>query len=117
MIVREIVVTCSNPHVAHAAVASIGGEFARRFERDAGNRRVSIGALASRLVRDFACRAHASDWRSLRVVTRGADMPILVGLRYILERSADFAQDDDEEPHIAGWRPPTHFCQPRLGCA
>ena len=31
MIVREIVKTCSNPHVARAAVASIGGDFARRL--------------------------------------------------------------------------------------
>ena len=30
MIVREIVLTCSNPHVARAAVLSIGGDFARQ---------------------------------------------------------------------------------------
>ena len=54
MIVREIVVTCSNPDIARAAVASIGGEFARRFERDAANSNLSSGMLASRLVRDFA---------------------------------------------------------------
>ena len=47
MIVREIVLTCSNPHVARAAVASIGGDFARRFCRDAANRRLSTGLLAS----------------------------------------------------------------------
>ena len=50
MIVREIVLTCSNPHVARAAVASIGGDFARRFSRDAASRNLSSGAprLASR---------------------------------------------------------------------
>ena len=66
MIVREIVVTCSNPHIARAAVASIGGEFARRVERDAANSNLSSGMLASRLVRDFACRADDSDWEGVR---------------------------------------------------
>ena len=47
---REIVRTCSNAHVAQAAVASIGGDFARRF------------------------------------AARGADQPILTGLRHILDR-------------------------------
>jgi hypothetical protein len=95
MIVREIVVSCSNPHVASAAVASIGGDFARRFERDAANRNLSSGMLASCLVRDFARRADDSDWKSVGEATRGADTPILSGLRYILERGLELGEDED----------------------
>lgn len=102
MIVREIVVTCSNPHVASAAVASIGGEFARRFERDAANRSLSSGMLASCLVRDFARRADDSDWESVGEATRGADTPVLTGLRYILERGLDLGEDEDQ-PCSENW--------------
>lgn len=87
MIVREIVSTCSNPHVAGAALASIGGDFARGFAKDATSRRLTTGALASRLVRAFVCRADDSDWDSLVEVTRGAEMPVLTGLRHLLERA------------------------------
>ena len=96
MIVREIVVTCSNPHVASAAVASIGGDFACRFERDAANRSLSSGMLASCLVGDFARRADDSAWESVGAATRGADTPILTGLRYILERGLELGEDEDQ---------------------
>jgi hypothetical protein len=94
MIVREIVSTCSNPHIARAAIASIGGDFARRFERDAANRNLSSGMLASRLVRRFVRRAGDSDWEGVGEATHGADMPILNGLRYILERGLELDEDD-----------------------
>jgi hypothetical protein len=68
---REIVRTCSNPHVARAALASIGGEFARRFAADASRRDLPSGVLAARFVSAFA---------------EGADQPILSGLLYILDR-------------------------------
>jgi len=99
MIVHEIVATCSNPHVARAAVASIGGDFARRFSRDASDRNLSSGHLASRLVRDFARNADEQDWDEIDEATRGVDMPILSGLRIILERSLTA---DAVEP-LANW--------------
>ncbi len=101
MIVREILVTCSNPHVARAAVASIGGDFARNFSRDAAERNLSSGLLASRLVRYFARKANESDWESVDEAARGADMPILSGLRYILERSLENAAD---RARPGGWK-------------
>src|SRR5271166_1093419 len=101
MIVREIVSTCSIPHVARAAIVSIGGDFARRFERDAASRNLSSGTLASRLVRHFVCRAGDRDWEGVGEATRGADTPILTGLRYILERSLEF----DDAPSPEGWPP------------
>lgn len=88
MNVREIVQTCSNPHVARAAVASIGGDFARRFFQDAESRSLPSGLMAARLVQDFERRAGEGDWRGLDRAIRGADMPILCGLRHILERAS-----------------------------
>ncbi|MBV8107680.1 MAG: hypothetical protein JO223_24285 [Hyphomicrobiales bacterium] len=110
MIVREIVLTCSNPHVARAAVASIGGDFARRFSRDAASRNLSSGLLASHLVRHFARRAGDTDWEGVDEATRGADQPILSGLRYILERGLELLEDGRQPRE--GWIPP----RPSLSC-
>jgi len=108
MIVHEIVSTCSNPHVARAALASIGGDFARRFECDAANRNLSSGMLASDLVRHFARRASNKDWQGVGEATRNTDMPILSGLRYILERELedDDARSSDNWPGHAAARSP-----------
>ena len=108
MIVREIVSTCSNPHIARAALASIGGDFARRFERDAANRNLPSGMLAANLVRHFVHRASNSDWQGVGEATRNTDMPILSGLRYILERELedDDARSSDDWPGHAPARSP-----------
>jgi hypothetical protein len=102
VIVREIVRTCSNPHVARAAVASIGGDFARRFSCDAAKRNLSSGIFAAGLVRRFSRRANKRDWEGVGEATRGADQPILSGLRYILERGVEL-DEDDAHPKWA-WR-------------
>ena len=83
---REIGRTCSNPHVARAALVSIGGEFARRFAADASRCDLPSGVLAARFVSAFAENADDEDWRRVAAATRGADQPILSGLRYILDR-------------------------------
>jgi len=105
MIVREIVLTCSNPHVARAAVASIGGNFARRVSRDAAKRNVTSGVFAAWLVRRFSRHAGDRDWEGVDEATRGADQPILSGLRYILERGAELDEDDSDPAE--GRRAPT----------
>ena len=100
MIVREILRTCSNPHVARAAVASIGGDFARRLSRDAAKRNLTSGIFAAGLVRRFSRQAGTSEWEAVDDAVRGADQPILSGLRYILEHVAEL-DDDDVDPE---WR-------------
>ena len=112
MIVREIVWTCSNPHVARAAVASIGGAFARRVSQDAAKRNLSSGMFAARLVRRFSRQAGEHDWEGVNRATRGADQPILSGLKYILERGVEL-DDDDGDPEW-GWRPVANMSS---GCA
>ncbi len=76
---REIVRTCSNAHVARAALASIGGEFAQRFAASASRRDLPSGVLAARLVRAFAMKADDEEWEGVDEATRGADQPILIG--------------------------------------
>ena len=105
MIIREIVATCSNPHVARAAVASIGGDFARQFARAAAARRLSSGMLASRLVRDFARRAGDGDWEGLGKAIRDADTPILDGLRHILQRGLEFGKEGPFSVLVGAARP------------
>ena len=103
MIVREIVRTCSNPHVAHAAVASIGGDFARRFltrrgETQSLQRHCSPPAsfAASPVMPAHAIGRESSE------ATRGADQPILSGLRYILEHGVELDEGDaDPEMGLA----------------
>ncbi len=94
---REIIRTCSNPHVAQAAVASIGGEYASRFADQAWRRDLTSGVLAARLVRAFAMKADEEDCDGVAEATRGADQPILSGLRYILDRAlcAESARSTD----------------------
>ncbi len=116
MNVREIVRTCSNPHVAHAAVASIGGDFARRFFRDAETRSLPSGLFASRLVQDFDRRAGAGDWAVLDRTIRGADMPILCGLRHILERAPKLKAEDAPAGRTGVARKAV-WAEPRRSCA
>jgi hypothetical protein len=116
MIVREILWTCSNPHVARAAVASIGGDFARKFSRDAANRNLSSGLLASRLVGEFARHAGDGDWKALDDAVRGADMPILSGLRYILDRAMK-RKSDDATKRVRLPPPSVLWCEGNRTCA
>ncbi len=100
---REIVRTCSNALVARAALVSIGGDFAERFAADASRRDLPSGVFAARLVRDFAIKAGDEEREGVCEATRGADQPILSGLRYILDRRlrAEEAQErrvPDETP-------------------
>jgi hypothetical protein len=81
---REIVRTCSNVHVARAALASIGGEFAVQFAADASRRDLPSGVLAARMVRAFATHAADDERRLVEAAAHGADQPVLAGLRCIL---------------------------------
>jgi hypothetical protein len=99
MILHEIVRTCSNEHIARAAVCSIGGDFARTFAHTASSRNMSTGVFAARLVKDFSIKASDEDWDDVDGAIRGADQPILQGLRYILGQSL---RDDADEAKGAG---------------
>ena len=105
MILREIVHTCSNAHVARAALASIGGEFAKQFAAKASHRNMSAGVLAAAMVKEFSAKAPDEEWEGVDEAVRGADQPILSGLRYILaqglrnKKDESGASEDDRPAH------------------
>lgn len=87
MVVDEIFRTCSNPHLARAALASIGGVFADDFAREASRNNNSPGAHAALIVRAFADAASPDDRADVWKAARGSQQPILSGLRHILARA------------------------------
>ncbi len=91
MIAREIVHTCSNVHVARAALASIGGDLAARVLNRAHGANLTGGAFVAHLVKDFLRRADDEEWDGVDHAAQGADQPILSGLRYILDNRLERA--------------------------
>jgi hypothetical protein len=88
MILHKIVRSCSYPPVARAALASIGGEFAAQIEARALRCNISPGVLVARIVEEFSSRASHKERSGIQEAARGADQPILAGLRYILSEAA-----------------------------
>ncbi|MFV0279216.1 MAG: hypothetical protein ACK5JM_00480 [Rhodoblastus sp.] len=77
--------SCANEQVAEAAVASIGGAFARRVREAATRRGVRPGALAASAVLHFRGKARATEVQALRQAVAGDDLPLLRGLAFIVE--------------------------------
>lgn len=95
MQITEVLHSCSNAHVAEAAILSIGGSFASRLERVAFSQGVTPGVFAAIAVRKFGRLARPEDMRVVAHAMAGSDQPVLNGLRTILESVLD-AQDEDE---------------------
>jgi hypothetical protein len=117
MILREIVHTCSNAHVARAALASIGGEFAKQFAAKASHRNMSAGVLAAAMVKEFSAKAPDEEWEGVDEAVRGADQPILSGLHYILahglrnkKNEAGCSGEDRSAPWALRAAPANHWC-------
>jgi hypothetical protein len=81
---EEILRSCSNPHIAAAAVASIGGAFAGRVRLLAGAARMTEGGFAAREVIRFGEEASDEQRAKLAAAMRGSDQPILLGLQLIV---------------------------------
>jgi hypothetical protein len=84
MVLDEIVRTCSNVHVANAALAAIGGAFAKGFAADASRRNLPPGMLASLVVKEFSATASPAQRADVSAAARGGEQPVLSGLRHIL---------------------------------
>ena len=81
---EEILRSCSNTHIAAAAVASIGGAFALRvglLARSAGS---SEGVYVAHLVQRFALDAGTEERDTLAAALHHSDQPILLGLQLIV---------------------------------
>ena len=85
MLLGEIIKTCSHEKVAQAAVASIGADFQQRVERAARERGLRTGIFVALAVRCFGRTAGDEEWADLARAMERKDMPILSGLRHILE--------------------------------
>ena len=86
-VIPDLLHSCADPCVARAALASIGGAFAERVRRHAGSRDMSAGVFAARSVAEFARRADAAELAALDRAMAGADLPLLEGLRRILDHA------------------------------
>ena len=96
MLVGDILHSCVNERVAEAAVLSIGGDFTERLRALARRCDLSIGELVGRIVRRFAVGAAERDWRFVTAAMDGEDLPLLCGLKAIVDtmmRSPDMARD------------------------
>ena len=81
---EEILRSCSNPHIAAAAVASIGGAFAARARLLAGAAGMSEGAFVAREIIRFSEEGSDGQRSALSDALRGVDQPILLGLQLIV---------------------------------
>jgi len=88
MIRAELIRSCSNPAIADAALRSIGCDFRRQVNRAAQRRGLRAGVLVAHLVDMFGESASEEQWTELRRRMAGADMPVLAGLRFIVETMA-----------------------------
>lgn len=85
MVIQDIMNSCSNEQVAEAAVASIGGVFARRVLETAKRRGVRPGALAASAVLKFRSNARSTEFEALQNAVAGDDLPLLRGFAMIVE--------------------------------
>jgi hypothetical protein len=115
MISDEILHTCSNIHVAQAALASIGGDLAARIDAKARRANLTSAAVVVRIVKDFSRSAGDEDWDGLDGAARGADQPILSGLGYILDTA--LSKDAERRYFIRGPRLSPAVGGPSLGDA
>jgi hypothetical protein len=84
-LIAEVVRSCSNEKVAHAAVASIGSDFAGKVRATASTHGMSVGAFTARAVLQFDRRCGGEERKALRQKMKGTDQPILIALEHILK--------------------------------
>lgn len=85
MVISDMIHSCSNAHVAKAAVFCIGEAFAERVAAAAGQRGMEMGGFVAVIVQEFARRADGEAMRALSCEIAGADQPVLRGLACLLE--------------------------------
>lgn len=85
----EIIRTCSHEKVAEAAVLSIGPGFRDRVALLAAASEMRAGPYVADIVRRFGDEASKRDMDALAECIAGSDMPILDGLRWIVEFMID----------------------------
>jgi hypothetical protein len=87
MKMRLLVHTCSNEHVASAALRSIGGEFPARVALEADRCGKSVGAYVAQTLGDFERDADLIVWGQAERCSRNADQPLLAALYFVLDHA------------------------------
>lgn len=89
MLVSDILRSCTHRHVAAAAIASIGGDFAAAVQRRAAGEGLTVGDFTAARVRLFSGRAAERDWRMVAARMQGQDLALLSGLEVVMTRMMD----------------------------
>lgn len=84
MLIGEVVRTCANDRVAHAAIASIGRRFLADVTERATAYDMSVGEFAKLSVERFLRHGDEAELRSVTSVMIGAQEPVLAGLHRVL---------------------------------
>jgi hypothetical protein len=85
----ELFRSCANEHVAAAAMACIGGKLHKRVTVAASHAGLSSGAFVARLVADYDRKASPMRRKHLEKGMGGDPMPILAGLRHVVESALE----------------------------
>ena len=81
---QEVVRSCTNPRVAEAALASIGGAVEAKICGEAARTEMAPGLLVAELVREFDEHCCSSIRASAEEAMRASEQPVLAGLQHIL---------------------------------
>lgn len=84
MLIEEIIRSCANPNVAHAAVASIGRSFSNEIADAASHYDMDVGGFVALSVNRFARHGDEGELRSVLAAMDSAQEPLLAGLHRIL---------------------------------
>jgi hypothetical protein len=86
---NELFRSCANEHVAAAALACIGGTLHRRVTAAASRAGLSSGAYVANLLADYDRKATPRRRNHLEQGMMREPMPILAGLRHVVETAMD----------------------------
>ena len=104
----ELFRSCANEHVAAAALICVGGALVSRIETAAMFAGLTRGALVARLVAEYDRKASPALRKQLDRGMRAAEMPILAGLRHVLEAALEGVYDlAPRRLHPSRFRAPT----------
>lgn len=98
----ELFRTCANEHVAAAALACIGGKLERRVTAAARRAGLPAGAFVVELVADYDRKASPNCRKALEMGMVRQDMPILAGLRHVVEMAMEGAWEAAREGARSG---------------
>ena len=81
---EEVFHSCSNPRVAEAALASMGGVVAANVHAAAARNGVADGAFVAKLMREFREHSCSAVVTMTEEAMRRSELPVLTGLQHIL---------------------------------